>query len=1299
MLILLIWMPMPSSAKHFKVLDISDGLSNNTVKCITQDKQGFIWMGTFDGLCKFDGVSFTVYRHDPEYSLSLANNHVEALLPVEDGMWIGTENGLNYFSSKENRFYPCFKMYPTGETVKMDKAVKSIIAVGSRLFVLSASRKLFVLKEDRTFEQCSYDKEVAWYAIAACRDGLLLAHSNKGFYLIDPAKGKVISRLEQKVNASNDNILYYSKNRNIVYVGLGIGYPGRAFTISDKQEIKELDQDVPSDVKSIIDYKDKTFFGTDGKGLVGLWKDKTFKFTPKNSTISSDAVHALFVDRDENLWIGTYRGGVNIYSARYNWFKSLTIADKQLTYKVATAVYSTMDKIYVGLDGGGLDIYDTKTGNVSDHTIANSDIAGNNVLSVCGDGQYVWLGIYGKGLCRFSPSTHSFRTYVLPPLDGEPNKNRIWQIKDDGRGYIWVIGEDVYLFNKSAETFTVVGELKDINASSIVFDGNISWLSSTSSGLYKLDRVTGKILKHYFRDAEEMPLASNIIRYLFVDSKHKVWFSTEFSGFYQLNEEAGTIIPYGLKNGLTERNVVSMQEDLSGYLWLGTNNGLFRYDPNSSTFIRFGKQDNLSLMQFNYNASFQRDHILYFGTTEGVVYFNPAEIKYQPHSNTVYFSKFELLKDNKEVINLYGDKPDEIRLSYDQNFFTITFSTPELTSSDKVHFACYMKNFEEDWQEVMHNRQVSYTNVPPGEYLFYVRCSDSNGKWKENASCLRIVITPPWWNTVWAWCLWIVMAGGILFLFFRFYRHELNIKHIVQLNEMEKNATKTISEAKLNFFTNITHELRTPIFLITAPLEELLSGGKGPVQVPKSYLTAMYRNAVRLNKLISRIIDFRKLESGKLKLEIQRLNVVAFCKDLTVDYEALCQQKNILFYFQPSRTVIQLDFDSEKLETILTNLVSNAFKYTPEGGKIIFSITETENEVEFTVEDNGIGIKKEYHEVIFDSFFQVDPSKASAMGDGIGLSFVKHLVELHGGVVRMESEPEHGSKFVFCIPRVETEKPETMENSSIIVDEKIEQVPEQAAVSVQSPAAIRSVLIIDDEKETIEILERFLIEDFKIWKAGNGVDGLAIAQESLPDIIICDVMMPKMDGTEFLTIVKSDKKLAHIPVIMFTAKTSEEDKMAAFDCGADAYLTKPVSLKYLRKRMDHLLARSESVEVTRMISKTEKNYTKEEQRFLLKCREIIEDNLTNPGFDVVFFAGELGMSHSTLYRKVKAVTGMSAIEFINEYRVFRAIQYFKEGETNITAVSVKCGFNELKNFRDAFKKKMEMTPKQYVQQL
>ena len=387
------------------------------------------------------------------------------------------------------------------------------------------------------------------------------------------------------------------------------------------------------------------------------------------------------------------------------------------------------------------------------------------------------------------------------------------------------------------------------------------------------------------------------------------------------------------------------------------------------------------------------------------------------------------------------------------------------------------------------------------------------------------------------------------------------------------------------------------------------------------------------------------------------------------------------------------------MEILLSNLISNAFKYTPEGGKIVLSIDETDEKITLVVEDNGIGIKKEFQDAIFERFFQVENTAIFSTGDGIGLSFVKHLVELHDGTIHVESELNKGAKFIVELPKKERgDEPVSSEEEIIIVpkSEKDNAYVSLAVESASSPAAPHTLLIIDDESEILDMLERFLSGDFKILKASNGMDGLSLVQTALPDIIICDVMMPKMSGTDFLQLMKGDKKLAHIPVIMLTAKTSEEDQMVAFDCGADAYLTKPISLKYLRKRIDQLWARVESAEVVNSLAKTEKKYSKEEQKFLLKCREVIDNNLNNSSFEIMAFAEHMGMSHSTLYRKIKGMTGMTVVEFINEYRLFKAVQYFKEGETNIGTVCAKCGFNDVKHFRDLFKRKMNMTPKQYV---
>lgn len=1298
-LMLLVMIPFNVFAEyeHFKLWDMSDGLSNNTVKSIAQDKLGFIWLGTFDGLCKFDGVDFTIFRHNPQDSLSIINNHIEVVATEEDELWVGTERGLNYYSYKENCFHLCERTLPTGERKGITQSIKNIVINEGKIFVLTFSHELLVRIKGRVFEFCDYAKNIEWLSISAYKGGLLLGHATDGLYVIDPDKKKILTHFPF-ISKMLSDCLYYSDNQDMIFLGYGIGCASQAFRVNKDNSIEKLKIEIPSNVKAIIDYKKETLFGTDGNGLVVFNNEGHFNISSGESDISSDAIYSLFVDRGKNLWIGTYRGGLNASSDHYDWFKLFSLQNRKLSYDMVTAVAFQNERLYVGLDGGGLNIYDLANKDLLKYSTKNSNIPGDNILSLSVDEHSAWLGIYSKGLCRYSLAAHTFKNYVLPPIGGKDNANRIWQIKDDGEGNIWVIAEDVYRFHKKSEKFTLVKKMSNLNASNIIFEKDTIWLSTFGNGLYQFDRKTTELLGRYYSESQNTSIPGNMIRYMFIDSHHQIWFSIEYYGLYKLDRGSGMVTSYGVDSGLTDMNVVGMLEDKSGYLWVSTYNGLFRYNPVNERFIRFGKEDNLSSTQFNYNACFQKDDTMYFGSTGGLFEFKPEEIKYDEHINHVYFTKLELLNHENKVVNLYGSKPDEICLTYDENFFTIHFSIPELISPDKIQFSCYMKNFENGWSEISHARQISYTNIPPGEYYFYVRSSDNEGQWSDNASCLKIIITPPWWKTTWALFFWSVLFIGFILFVFWLYRHELNIKHMVRLNEIEKRAAKNINEAKLSFYTNITHELRTPIFLITSPLEELLTGreGRGPVSVPQSYLAGMYRNAMKLNKLISRIIDFRKLESGKLKLELQSMNLVTFCKELTVDYEALCQQKNIIFHFLPSRTAIRVEFDPEKMEILLSNLISNAFKYTPEGGKIVFSIDETDENVTLMVEDNGIGIKKEFQDAIFERFFQVENTGVFSTGDGIGLSFVKYLVELHKGTIRVESVPNRGSKFIIDLPRQKSgEESVCSPEEDIIVSKNVkENFP--VTESAFSPAAPYTILIIDDENEILDMLERFLGTTFKVIKARNGMDGLTLAQDVLPDIVICDVMMPKMSGTDFLQLMKGDKKLAHIPVIMLTAKTSEEDQMVAFDCGADAYLTKPISLKYLRKRIDQLLARVESTEIVNSLTKVEKKYSKEEQKFLLKCREVIDNNLNNPDFEMVAFAGQMGMSHSTLYRKIKGITGLTVIEFINEYRLFKAVQYFKEGETNIGTVCVKCGFNDMKHFRDLFKRKMNTTPKQYV---
>lgn len=1301
LLLLFISLPFYAVNRTYKVFDTSNGLPDNTVRCITQDSLGFIWMGTYNGLCRFDGEEFFTYRHYSDNENSIANNHIEAILATGADLWIGTESGLNRYSFKEDRFYPCYVQTVDGEK-RLSTPIRKIIDCDGKILVCTNTGELWAHKEGNLFIDLDLGKTLSYFAITSYKDDQFWAYTTDGLYLLNAQKSTIVNRypivdlFPFSYDLYNMCNMYYSPTLEMLYVGAGIGYKGEAFKVTVRGTIERQTDFMLSDIKAVIDYKEMILFATDGGGLVE-WADGKFtRLIPQNSSISSDAVFALFVDREQRLWVGTHRGGLNLYSSVFDNFHTLSMADGTLSHYMVSSVCPTKDKIYIGLDGGGLNVYDKGTGKTTEYSSRNSALSGNNVMAMCADDKYIWMCVYEKGLYRFSRSAHTFKHYDLSVVSGDYNANKVSNIYRDDDGNIWILGAILLILDTRNESFTTVDDVWGI--SSLLFDGDIVWLGSAYSGLYKLDRKTHAILAHYYEGSEEVPLESNDVRCIYMDSTRNLWLSTD-SGLFKLKLETLELVSYAGWLGLVNNRVASIVEDAQGYLWMGTFKGLYKYSPHNDSFIHLGGIGAWKNGQFNFQACAQDSSFIYMGFTKGLVFFDPTAIRQISYNNPVCFHALDFPNHPEESFHWHDKGGKTVTLPYDRNFFTIRFSVAEMLAPEEVQFACYMKGFEEGWKEIGTERHVSYTNVPPGKYFFQVKSTDVLGRWNSGVSSLQIVITPPWWQTGWAWSLWVALIASAIFFVFWFYRHELNIKHLVRLKEIEKETARNINEAKLRFYTNVVHELRTPIFLITAPLEELMSENKRIVSVPKSYLSAMYRNAMKLTKLITRMIDLRKLEQGKLQLVLHSQNVVSFCKDLVPDYEALCQQKNIIFHFLPEKTLIKATFDAEKLEIVLSNLVSNAFKYTPEGGKIVLSIHETVRDVVFSVKDNGIGIPKELQDKVFDRFFQVNPSSTTSTGDGIGLSFVKYLVELHGGAVRVESEPGKGTTFSFTLPVGETVDEPPVGEIEALETAVVSQVVSVPDVRISSPAAGHTILLIDDELEILEMLELSLVEDFRVLKATNGQDGLDLLRKELPDLVICDIMMPKLDGMEFLHLMKSDKKVAHIPVIMLTAKMGEEDQMAAFDSGADVYLTKPISLKYLRNRIDHLLARLETVSMAHALSQEERTYTKEEQRFLLKCKELIDEYLTSSDLSVGFLAEKLGMSHSSFYRRVKAVTGMTGIDFINEYRIFKAIQLFKSGEINVSSVCVQCGFNDIKSFRDAFKKKMRVSPKQYVMQL
>ncbi len=1255
-----------SAQKYFRSFGAAQGLADNTVYCTGQDERGFLWMGTANGLCRFDGLFFTTYRNQVGDSTSLVCNIVRDVLPVADGLWIATDKGIDFLSFSDGQFHHCQHQGKT-TTGFVASRFNHFVKTDKQFYAIDNAGNLYRQTGDRRFETVNQHGQ-RYDAVASFHDNLLLTAGPKGLYLLEEDGETVIDHLKFEAPITSLVNIYFSKNKGMVFLGYGIGYESRAFRIENNR-ICESTAYVPPSLMATRDFGSSTVFGVDGGGLMVDDGVERRNYTPYNSNINGDAVYSLFVDKGDNLWIGTYRMGINLYSERFRWFTILSRANQQLSYDIVTAIVPDSNHLFIGLDGGGLEVYNRQTHERRTFTRANSQMPGDNVVSVLKDGGQLWLAVYTKGLVRFSIADQQFKTWKLPIID--PDANNVWTLCDDSSGNIWVGGPDLFVFNKQTEQITPIGGINRADCSSLSLRGKYIWVATRYKGLYKFDRRTRKIVRHYSAVSGALRLPPGELAFVYADGRGRVWFSGEQGGFYCLDEKKGDIRSYGIAEGLACTGVRSMEEDSDGNMLIGTSNGLFRFTPDKRIFVRLDVDESVS--EFTPNCSANDGRNMYFGTTKGLVWFSPSKLRLSTPNHTVSFTRLTLAGNEKSPFDLYLDNDGKICLDYNQNFFTVSYAVPELVSPDHVHFSCMLQGLEDDWRDLSRRREVSYTNVPPGKYRLLVRCTNADGHWGE-PSVLQITVTPPWYLSWWAKLLWVLVGGCMVLAAIRFYLRELRIKHQMELAEVEKISEHRLNEAKTNFYTSITHELRTPVFLITAQLEEILENAKDTVKVPYAYLAAIHRHAQRLNELISRIIDFRKIGAENLNLSLQRADIVAFCKAKTENYTDMFRQKNIAYAFRASTDEIPLDFDPLKLELIISNLISNAFKYTKCGGRVALTVQDEADRVVLSVEDNGIGIDERVRDTIFESFFRSERGKRQGEGDGLGLSYVKNLVELHGGKITVDSEMGKGSTFTFFIPK---------KTEDIVPDTRCPQP------HITNPAATHTILVVDDERETVELLERYLEKDFHIEKAYDGEEGLAKTYESLPDIILLDLTMPRMSGLEMLARIRRDKKLQHIKVIVFTAKTAEDDMLSAFDKGADVYLTKPVSLKLLRKRIDKLLA----------VDTEHKTYTKEEQKFLLRIREIIDNNLQNADFSISFLTDQLDMSHSSLYKKLKQMTGMSLIEFINDYRIYKAIQLFRQGETNVETVADAVGINDVKNFRTLFKRKTQMTPKQYVQNL
>lgn len=1300
----------PLEPVYFKTFDSDTGLPDHSVNAIAEDPFGGIWIATWNGLARFDGKDMDNYTHIDGDSTSLGSNLVRDILPVEKGVYVAHDRGLDYLDFASGQFRHCrmidSRKAPAG---KITSRVSHILNNGSRIFALTIDGDILRLEQDRaavTFMKLPRPADRRYGDISRFTGGRLAMLSNKGVTILSNDGDREISNTAVPLQFDPTMNIFCDSIRGAIYIGRGIGKESLAFSVIDSRGnlLPEPGLRLPPNLMRCVSFGDGSIaFATDGQGvMIGVPGEELIACNPDNSNLSGDVIYSLFSDHRGNLWCGTYRRGLSLYSPELNSYEMFNKGNSRLHHDIVTGMVRIGRRIFVALDGGGLDIFDTSTGSTVNRNSHNSGLPGDNLTGIIYDGRKIWMTVYSHGLVEYDPLADSFISYPLDETH-EPG-NKLWTLGEDVNGNIIVGGLRLHSYDKTSGRFREVMPGKDLDITSIVRYDDEIFVASRRSGLIILD-ATSLAPKGICSTAPTgcgfaIPFRS--LSCIYRDSADMLWLSRDGNGFISVDlKNKGAIKEYGRADGLDDTRVGALIEDPEGNLWAGTINGLFKFVRARQRFVKIS--DVRLPKEYTANAASFSDGKIWLGTTSGLVAIPYSASGSQFSKLPTLFTSMDVLNEPGRVIPLYGNDTETVDLEARENFFTLHFTVPETVNPYRIQMECMLEGFDKGWRNVTDTRSATYTNVPPGKYNMKVRHSDVDGEWSTPVS-LALIVHRPWYMKWWAILIWIILlvtAGGLIIM--ARHRYLSNFKKVREAENEKENARK-LNDAKLDFLAGISHELRTPCFLISAQIEEILD--RKCSTVPVNSLNGIYRSSQKLNKLISNIIDFRKMESGNLSIAPRSMDVATLLAELTPDYEYLCSQKGLVFTYKAPHGRAVAKVDPDKIEFIVTNLITNAYKYTPkDGGEVTLALDVTDKNVVIRVSDTGIGIVEEMREAIFRPFFRTERGAAENYGDGIGLAFVKHLVELHNGTVSVESEVNVGTVFTVTIPRhfdeheesgPELPQSDTDTEPALPVKTPVKEPHPADAPKFSNPTALHSVLVVEDEDELRRLLSNAFDTDYEVTTVATAEEAMALMVKGNFDFVITDIMLPGRDGHAVIRKVREDPRNADVKVIVLSALSSDDDMIAAYEEGADMYLTKPISLKMLRHHVDHLNSETDISALLSTPAVLSRKYTLDERKFLLRCRTIIDESLTDDNFSIEMLAGKLAMSHSALYKKIKTLTGIPVIEFINEYKICKAVVLFRQGATNVQTVAEMCGFRDVKTFRETFKRKMNMPPKQYI---
>ncbi|TZF86280.1 response regulator (plasmid) [Pedobacter sp. BS3] len=1340
-----------SAAQHyplkFKHISYEQGLSQSPIGALFQDKKGFIWVGNREGLSRYDGYEFITYKHREGDANSLSHNLVRAIYQDSKGIfWIGTSNGLNRFNPSTEKF------------TYLDISDKQPVVA-----LLEDKRQHLWIASYRGLKQINLNKNrneaINWSgnedilksgrirALLLDKRGKIWVGLESGVKCIDPVNGKLLTLpdamknnatlLNAKIAAIHEDkagdLWFASEDKGLFW------YQSAANQCHNFRHSINTANSIPSDViKDLLVYDEEHIWLGTRMGL-SVFNKENLTFTNYQhiggdvNSLSQNSVWNFLRDRSGNIWMGTYAGGLNVYYPGFNNFDNIgeKVGDNVgLSQPIVNAILEDPNgALWVATDGGGINYLNRATKQSRYIPLVDkSRQHSSNIVKVMARDNHgkFYVGTL-EGLGIFTPSDGSVR-YL--PIDQEyPMVNRrVNTLIADG-DLVWagMHTTGLWLIRADGTTTSFKHDPKNIYTLSsncihaLYRDGKQGIWIGTQNGLNFYSRQTNNITRYQAFDQQ-------VILAVFKDSENRLWVGTE-TGLNLFDPETGKRQLINDQNGLINNVIESITEDNSGHIWVSTQRGISKINHAGTTFSihNYTSNDGLSSNQFLPGAVFKTaGGELLFGGVNGLTTFYPEKIiknEYQPH---VVFTDF--LIHNKPVTCRTKDSPltlpiddtKKLTLNYQQASIAFKVAALNYINSSKNQYAYKLEGFDknDEWHYAGDQRIINYTNLPAGNYTFRVKASNNDGIWNETGRSIAITILPPFWKTTWAYIGYFLLFAGLLYLFNYYSVKTERLRHQLELESLSHVKDQELAQRKMTFFTNISHEIKTPLTMILAPIERLLGMSDGDHKV-QHQLALMHRNGQRLMRLINQLLDFRRFDSGSEALQATEGDIVRFSKEVFLAFKGLAEQKRISLNFHAEMPELPVWFDGDKLEKVLYNLLSNAVKFTPYEGSITFSIRQTGDCATLTVEDNGCGISASHIENIFEQFKFYNENGQNEEGSGVGLAFSKSLVKLHHGEITVESRQATSEKpgytaFTVTLPLGKAHLAANELSGTITDEERVEDYQPLSSTGRQQFSQRKqeilaglekekpSLLLVEDNPEVLDFMVSGFSDEFEVHTAVNGELGIQQAANLVPDIIISDVMMPVMDGIALCGRLKSDIRTSHIPVILLTARSSLVFKIEGFETGADDYITKPFAFSILNARVWNLLDSRQ---------KLRERYKKEirlepqnivlssaDDKLLMDLMSYIEQHLDNPDLTVDELSREVAVGRATLYKKIKALTGQTVNDFVRSIRLKRAAQLLEQGKHTISEVAYIVGFSDINYFRKCFKEQFGFTPKEYSKQ-